>query len=58
MKFSTDLFIIDKKYDSELRNKVETFRTETHTKKALFLTMITTYGLNGNSYSLNVQNDF
>ena len=57
MKFSTDLFTIDKKYDSELRNKVEAFRAETHTKKALFLTMITTYGLKGNSYSLNVQND-
>lgn len=57
MKFSTDLFTIDKKYDSELRNKVEAFRTETHTKKALFLTMITTYGLKENSYSLNVQND-
>jgi len=57
MKFSTDHFTINKKYNSELRNKVETFRTETHTKKALFLTMITTYGLKGNSYSLNVQND-
>jgi uncharacterized protein len=57
MKFSTGAFSIDKKYDTELRNKVASFRTETHTKKALFLTMITTYGLQPNSYSLNVQND-
>lgn len=57
MKFSTGTFAIDKKYDTELRNKVTAFRTETHTKKALFLTMITTYGLQANTYSLNIQND-
>lgn len=57
MKFSTGAFSIDKRYDTELRNKMVSFRTETHTKKALFLTMITTYGLQANSYSLNVQND-
>ena len=57
MKFSTGNFTIDKKYDAELRNKTTAFRTETHTKKALFLTMITTYGLKTNTYSLNVQND-
>ena len=57
MKFSNSLFTIDKKYDAELRNKIAAFRTETRTKKALFLTMITTYGLKGNSYSANVQND-
>ena len=58
MKFSTGPFSIDKKYNTELRNKITSFKTETRTKKALFLTMITTYGLQPNSYSLNVQNDF
>jgi AAA+ ATPase superfamily predicted ATPase len=57
MKFSTDAFIIDKKYDKELSNKLATFRAETVTKKALFLTMITTHGIKENTYSVNVQND-
>ena len=57
MNFSNSLFTIDKKYDAELRNKIAAFRTETRTKKALFLTMITTYGIKENSYSVNVQND-
>lgn len=57
MKFSTGIFTIDKKYDTELRNKITAFRTETRTKKALFLTTITTFGLKANTYSLNVQNN-
>ncbi|MCW3104231.1 MAG: ATP-binding protein [Bacteroidetes bacterium] len=57
MKFSISPFIIDKKYDAELRNKVGAFRTETKTKKSVFLTMITTFGLQDNSYAGNVQND-
>lgn len=57
MKFSVGAFTIDKKYDTELKNKVAAFRTEARTKKALFLTMITTYGLKINTYSVNVQND-
>ena len=58
MKFSISPFIIDKKYDAELRNKVGTFRTETQTKKSAFLTMLTTYGLQDNSYADNVQSNF
>lgn len=57
MKFSIGPFTIDKKYDTELRNKITAFKTETRTKKAVFLTMLTTYGLKPNTYSLNVQND-
>ena len=57
MKFSLGEFIIDKKYDAELRNKMVAFKSETQTKKSVFLTMITTYGLQSNSYSGNVQND-
>jgi hypothetical protein len=51
MKFSQSEFAIDKEYDLILRNKVETFRTETKTKKALHLVFITTYGLKRNMYS-------
>lgn len=57
MKFSASQFAIDKKYDGELRNKVLAFRTDTQTKKSLFLTLITTYGLKSNIYSGNVQNE-
>ncbi len=50
MKFSINEFKIDKKYEMELRNKIGTFRSETKTKKAVFLTMITTFGIKQNDY--------
>lgn len=58
MKFSISSFIIDKKYDTELRNKIGAFKADTRTKKSVFLTMLTTFGLQSNTYSGNVQNDF
>lgn len=58
MKFSINNFTINKKYAEELRNKIGVFKEETKTRKAIFLTMITTFGLNKNSYSTSlVQND-
>ncbi len=58
MKFSINPFTIDKKYAETLRNKIGTFRTETKTRKAVMLTMITTYGLEENEYSQGlIQND-
>lgn len=57
MKFSVGAFIIDKKYNNELLNKVTVFKSETATKKSVFLTMLTTFGLQTNAYSGNVQND-
>ena len=51
MKFSINEFLIDKKYDAELRNKIGTFKTETKTRKSVFLTMITTFGLQQNAYA-------
>ena len=57
MKFSINPFVIDKKYDAELRNKIGVFKTETQTKKSVFLTMLTTFGLQVNRYSGNVQSD-
>ena len=52
MKFSSDEFVIDKKYAAELDRKVNVFRNETATKKTLFPTMITTYGARRNEYYL------
>ena len=57
MKFSFNKFEIDKKYDEDLRNKISTFKTETKTRKAVFITLISTFGLQSNQYSGNVQND-
>ncbi len=58
MKFSINPFTIDKKYAVELQNKVGIFKAETGTRKSVFLTMITTFGLQTNSYSAGlVQND-
>lgn len=54
MKFSINEFTINKKYAEELRNKVGIFKAETKTRKAIFLTMITTFGLNKNSYSTSL----
>lgn len=58
MKFSINTFTIDKKYAGVLRNKIGVFKEETRTRKAVYLTMITTFGLNKNQYSTSlVQND-
>jgi len=58
MKFSVHPFIIDKKYAEELRNKIGVFKQETGTRKSVFLTMITTFGLQPNSSAAGiVQND-
>jgi hypothetical protein len=58
MKFSIDDFTIDKKYAAELKNKIKTFREETATKKAIFLTMITTFGVMNNQYASIPQHNF
>ena len=55
IKFSKGLFEIDRAYDRALREKIEIFRNETKTKKALHLTMITTYGVKPGKYSNVVQ---
>jgi AAA+ ATPase superfamily predicted ATPase len=58
MKYSINPFVIDSKYANELRNKIGVFKTETKTRKSVFLTLITTYGLQSNSHSIGlVQND-
>lgn len=58
MKFSIHPFSLSKKYAIELRNKVGVFRTETRTGKSVFLTMITTFGVNKNIHAIGlVQNE-
>ena len=56
MKFSKDKYQITKDYASILRNKLARYG-EQNPKKILFLTMITSYGIFENKYSMDlVQN--
>jgi uncharacterized protein len=58
IKFTANSFTITKAYDLNLRNKIAAFKQTTKTKKAIFCTMITTYGLTKNEYSRSiVQNE-
>jgi len=57
MKYVQEPFVIDKKQDENLRNKRAAFRYETKTKKAIHLTMITTYGVKRNEYWGSIQSE-
>ena len=57
MKFVASEFVIDKKYDRKLRDKKETFIRETKTRKAVHLTMVTTYGVKKNEYWGQIQSE-
>jgi uncharacterized protein len=59
MKFSIKKFQISKQYAEELRTKIGLFREITNTNKSVYLTFITTYGLEANEYAAAlVQNSF
>ena len=51
MKFSIKPYTIDKEQSENLRNKMAVFQDASKTKKALWLTFITTFGLTPNTYS-------
>jgi hypothetical protein len=57
MKFAANEFVIDKKQDENLRNKKSTFICETKTRKAVHITMVTTYGVKRNEYWGNIQSE-
>ena len=57
MKYAQEPFIITSKYNLELMQKLAVFKRETKTKKAVFLSMMTTYGLKNNENSGLIQND-
>jgi len=58
IKFSINPYTINKKYASELRNKIGTFKLETGMRKSVFLTMITTFGVKQNIHSTGlIQNE-
>ena len=55
IKFSLSEYTIDKDYDETLRKRIETFRKNTKTKKAVQIVFVTTYGVESNQYSGIVQ---
>ena len=57
-KFSLNPFVIDKAYAGQLRDKIGVFRQATKTRKSVFLTMLTTFGVERNAYATGlVQNE-
>jgi AAA+ ATPase superfamily predicted ATPase len=54
MKFHNAPFVINKKEYNNIRNKLFQFRNSTKTRKNVFVVMITTYGIEENSYSLEL----
>lgn len=52
MKFYNTEFIITKKYAAELTSKRVAFINDSKTKKAIFVTLISTYGVKDNEYKL------
>ncbi|MCB9230817.1 MAG: AAA family ATPase [Bacteroidia bacterium] len=54
IKFSISPYTIRKKDAEGLRRKIGTFKSETRTRKSVFLTMITTFGLESNEFSTEI----
>lgn len=50
IKFYNEEFIIDKEYGEKLRKKRECFERITKTKKSIFMTLITTWGVKHNEH--------
>jgi AAA+ ATPase superfamily predicted ATPase len=57
MKYVADEFVISKGYDRQLREKRAAFIRQTKTRKAVHITMVTTYGLEHNTYWGNIQSE-
>ncbi|MEM0994516.1 MAG: ATP-binding protein [Bacteroidota bacterium] len=53
-KFHNVAFTISKDYAHKLREKIRIFQESTQTKKQVFLTMITTFGLHQNKHSIGL----
>ena len=57
MKYSLAPFAISKRLDADMRERVEAFRAETGTRKAVRLTMVCPYGVKRNKYWGIVSNE-
>ena len=57
MKYSLSEYAIDAEYEQKLINKKSAFIDATNTRKAVYLTMVTTFGIKANAHSGIVQNE-
>ncbi|MGM9797721.1 MAG: ATP-binding protein [Parabacteroides sp.] len=57
MKFSTGPYLLTKAYSEQMMARKELFRAISKTRKALHLTLITTYGLQPNLYAGEIQSE-
>jgi AAA+ ATPase superfamily predicted ATPase len=57
IKYSKSEYTISAKEEMQLRNKIAVFEEETRSKKAVHLTMVTTYGIIKNSHAGLVQSE-
>jgi AAA+ ATPase superfamily predicted ATPase len=57
MKYADGEYIIDKKTDENLRNKKSAFIREAKVRKAVYITMVTTYGVRRNEHWGNIQSE-
>ena len=57
IKYAKIKYLITKEYEEKLREKIEVFRQEVMSGKALHLLMLTTFGVKQNQYSGIVQNE-
>ena len=57
MKFSSDEYEISADYEKKLRQKKSVFISATNTRKAVHLTMVSTYGVKKNMHSDCIQNE-
>jgi hypothetical protein len=57
MKYANEPYIIDKKQDLALRNRIGIFKHETKTRDAVHLTFVTPYGLAQNAYTSVAQSE-
>ncbi len=55
MKYNTGLYLITKKQDQAMQNKMHDFITVTKTRDAVHLTLVTAYGVTPNIYSNGIQ---
>jgi AAA+ ATPase superfamily predicted ATPase len=55
MKYTTQPLTIDAKMDADLLHKMQVFAAETGTRKAIHMTIVTTYGLSEHGYHGSVQ---
>ena len=51
IKFSSEPYTITKTYSEQLRQKIAVFKSETNTRKAVWLVLLTTFGLKKNEHS-------